>query len=222
MICPACGSENIDGSDRCENCLSPFRDLDVPRADAAEGLARSVMEDKLSRLDYEPTITVPPGTPAIEVAKLMKEGRQGCALVLDEGRLVGIFTEHDVLTKLAVTHAAYSTPVPDEEPNVSETLKFTDVPSGDIPLEEIRAEEQLVSEAEVLSAQPLMQSGTDTLVSEVMSKNPEALYEGDSVAAALNKMSLGRYRHLPVKRSDGSYTVASIKSVLKYIAQEDW
>ena len=53
MNCPACGSENIDGIDRCENCLAPFRDLDVPRADAAEGLARSVMEDRLSQLDYD-------------------------------------------------------------------------------------------------------------------------------------------------------------------------
>jgi hypothetical protein len=35
-------------------------------------------------------------------------------------------------------------------------------------------------------------------------------------------MSLGRYRHIPFKRSDGTYAVASIKSVLKYIAQEDW
>jgi CBS domain-containing protein len=55
-----------------------------------------------------------------------------------------------------------------------------------------------------------------------MSGNPETLRETDSVAAALNKMALGRYRHVPVARNDGSYSVASIKSVLKYIAQEDW
>ncbi len=47
MNCPSCGHENIDGIDRCENCLAPFRQLDIPSADAAEGLARLVMEDKL-------------------------------------------------------------------------------------------------------------------------------------------------------------------------------
>ena len=52
--------------------------------------------------------------------------------------------------------------------------------------------------------------------------NPETLHEEDSVAEALNKMSLGRYRHIPFRKSDGTYSVASIKSVLKYIAQEDW
>ena len=55
-----------------------------------------------------------------------------------------------------------------------------------------------------------------------MTANPEVLKETDSVAEALNKMSLGRYRHLPFKRSDGTYSVASIKSVLNYIAQENW
>jgi CBS domain-containing protein len=55
-----------------------------------------------------------------------------------------------------------------------------------------------------------------------MSPNPETLRETDSIAAALNKMSLGRYRHLPVIKSDGGYSVTSIKSVLNYIAQADW
>jgi len=48
------------------------------------------------------------------------------------------------------------------------------------------------------------------------------LNEADSVAAALNKMSIGRYRHIPVAKSDGSYGVISIKNVLKYIARENW
>ena len=65
-------------------------------------------------------------------------------------------------------------------------------------------------------------SSSALLVKELMSPNPETLSEEDSVAEALNKMSLGRYRHIPFQRSDGSYAVASIKSVLKYIAQEDW
>ena len=62
----------------------------------------------------------------------------------------------------------------------------------------------------------------DVPVAELMSGNPETLHEKDSVAEALNRMSVGRYRHLPVRKSDGSYAVASIKSVLNYIAKEDW
>jgi len=55
-----------------------------------------------------------------------------------------------------------------------------------------------------------------------MSPNPETLRETDSVATALNKMSLGRYRHIPVVKADGTYSVMSIKHVLRYIAKETW
>jgi CBS domain-containing protein len=171
MICPSCGHDNLEGMDRCENCMKSLRDLDVPRADATEGLVRSVMEDKLNRLEQVEAVTVSPDVPALEVARRMKEAQTGCALVVDAGgKLVGIFTEHDVLCKLIGAEGG----------------------------------------------------ARDLAVSQLMSGNPEALRETDSVAAALNKMALGRYRHVPIIRDDGSYSVASIKSVLKYIAQEDW
>ena|SRR5437870_250560 len=169
MLCPSCGYENIEGTDRCEECMTPLLKLDVPRSDAA-GLARSVMEDNLSRLEQEETVTVAAGTPAIDVVRRMRDARSGCALVLDNQKLVGIFTEHDVLRRMTGQNAGQAA----------------------------------------------------VAVRELMSPNPETLRETDSVAAALNKMSLGRYRHIPVLKADGSYTVMSIKSVLKYIAEEDW
>jgi CBS domain-containing protein len=171
MICPSCGHDNIEGMDRCDNCMKSLRDLDVPRPDAARGLVRSVMEDDLRKLEREETVTVSPSTPAIEVVRRMKEAQAGCALVVDEGELVGIFTEHDVLCKMTGANA---------------------------------------------------RGTADVAVSELMSANPESLRETDSVAAALNKMALGRYRHVPVLKTDGGYTVSSIKHVLKFIAQEDW
>lgn len=196
MNCPSCGHENIDGSDRCENCLSPFRQLDIPSADAAEGLARSVMADNLSRLDREQTISVAPDTPALEVARLMKDSNSGCALVLDGVKLVGIFTEHDVLLKLTgKPGSADIAGSPTGQPGWGAVLSANE-----------RAARALAGVA----------------VKELMSPDPETLNEQDSVAEALNKMSLGRYRHIPFKKSDGSYAVASIKSVLKYIAREDW
>src|SRR5918993_252658 len=101
MICPSCGHDNLEGTDRCENCMKSLRDLDVPRADATGGLVRSVMEDNLSRLEQTDTLTVGPSETAADVARRMKAERTGCALVIDDrGLLVGIFTEHDVLCKM--------------------------------------------------------------------------------------------------------------------------
>jgi len=181
MICPSCGSENIDGSDRCDNCLAPFRDLDVPRAESAEGLAQHVMEDKLRQLQPETPVIISSETPVLEVVKRMKEVNSGCALVVENKKLAGIFTEHDLLVKI-----------------------FRE-PSEDQPGQQGAAD-----------------SVWQTPVRNFMTPNPETLHEDESVAFALNKMSLGRYRHIPIVKSDGSYTVASIKSVLSYIASEDW
>jgi CBS domain-containing protein len=170
MICPSCGHDNIEGMDRCENCMKSLRDLDVPRADATRGLVRTVMEDDLSRLAVDGALIVRPDTPATEVAQRMKEAQASCALVIEGENLAGIFTEHDVLCKLAG------------------------------------------AKSEVLQAP----------VSLLMTPHPEALRESDSIAAALNKMAVGRYRHVPFLRNGGGYAVASIHQVLKYIAEEDW
>jgi len=170
MQCPSCGYENIEGADRCEECLTPLSKLNVPQSDGAEGLARSVMEDNLTLLELEETLTVPPDVSVIEVARKMKDARSGCALVVEGGKLMGIFTEHDVLHRMFGAEAI----------------------------------------------------ATSLPVKELMSHNPESLRESDSIATALNKMSMGRYRHIPVARADGTYTVTSIKSVLKYSAKEDW
>lgn len=169
MLCPSCGYDNIEGADRCDECLTSLYNLDVPRADSAEGLARSVMEDDLSKLEQE-FLGVTSDTAVVDVIDRMREAHVGCALVIDDGKLIGIFTERDVLNKLTGKNARAST----------------------------------------------------TAISQLMSGNPEVLHETDSVATALNKMSLGRYRHIPVQKADGSYGVTSIKHVLKYIAKEDW
>src|SRR4051812_45975454 len=106
MICPSCGHDNIEGMDRCENCMKPLLDLDVPRAEATGGLARSVMEDDLRELEEEETLTVGPGETAGSVVQLMKQAQVGYALVVDRGKMVGIFTEHDVLRKMTGTEAS--------------------------------------------------------------------------------------------------------------------
>ena len=168
MICPSCGYDNVGGTDRCEECLTPLFNLDTPRADT-EGMSRSVMEDDLRQLEQE-FLGVSPDTSASEVIEKMKAARVGCALVLEDGKLVGIFTERDLLNKL--------------------TGKKANPPT--------------------------------TAVKELMSANPETLHETDSVATAVNKMSMGRYRHIPLRKADGSYSVTSIKHVLKYIAKAKW
>ena len=60
----------------------------------AEGTA--VMEDDLRQLDQE-FLGVAADAPVNEVIQQMKQARLGCALVLDDGKLVGIVSQRDLL-----------------------------------------------------------------------------------------------------------------------------
>ena len=126
----------------------------------------------------------------------MKNSNSGCALVVADGKLVGIFTEHDVLKKLT---------------GEAGSADIAGSPAG-----------QPGGGAMLSAAQREARAPAKVTVKELMSSNPETLREKDSVAEALNKMSLGRYRHIPFVKPDGSHAVASIQSVLQYIAREDW
>src|SRR5438552_9899649 len=98
MICPSCGYDNIEGADRCEECTTSLFNLDDSQGGKRD-LARSVMEDNLSHLERE-FLAVSPDSSVNEVINHMKKARLGCALVLYDGKVVGIFMERDVLKKL--------------------------------------------------------------------------------------------------------------------------
>ncbi|MBI3950238.1 MAG: CBS domain-containing protein [Acidobacteria bacterium] len=101
MICPFCGYDNIPGMDRCEECMHPLRDLDVPRP--TEGLQKHIMQDAVKLLNLAHPVNVQAGDSVARTIELMKQHRVGCALVLEGERLVGIFTERDILFNLAGT-----------------------------------------------------------------------------------------------------------------------
>lgn len=100
MTCPDCGHGNIDGVDSCEHCGQDLRSLDVvPRPKT--GLQRRIMETPLRELEPPTALTVPPGEPIGSVIHLMQTHRHGSVLVVEDGHLVGIFTERDVLNRVA-------------------------------------------------------------------------------------------------------------------------
>ena len=99
MTCPDCGFDNYEGTDSCEHCGQDLRSIDVPTPGA--GLQRTIMETPLRELNPPAALTVAPTEPIAAVIRLMQEHRQGSVLVVDHARLVGIFTERDVLNRVA-------------------------------------------------------------------------------------------------------------------------
>ena len=100
IICSACGFDNIAGSDACEQCNQSLTDAYITQADS--GVERSIFDRSLLELNPRPAETVEGSTSLAEVISRLKSRNYGCVLITGHGgELVGIFTERDVLLKVA-------------------------------------------------------------------------------------------------------------------------
>ncbi len=105
IICPYCQAENIEGADECVQCNQPLTDMGirVPTTSVEADLLR----DRIERLWPKTPTTVPSTMPVGEVLKTMVDKTIGCVMVVDDGKLVGIFSERDALMKLNVDAAKF-------------------------------------------------------------------------------------------------------------------
>lgn len=145
VVCPSCGAENIEGIDTCDNCLADLRSIDVPGTSqiaSDSDLALPINCARISRVR-----TVAPTVSVREAVSFMKSEASAAVVVVDRGKIVGIFTERDVLHRVAAWPGRL-----------------------------------------------------DETVGQHMTHDPVVLREDDPMAAALNKMGDGGFRHIPVVR----------------------
>ncbi|MCI0380729.1 MAG: CBS domain-containing protein [Gemmataceae bacterium] len=106
MICPTCGADNLPGNEGCHHCGQDLTPFDRPVAGCR--LERSLMEDPAPGLNMQPAVTVLPHTTVKEAISLLLDKNVGAVLVVDENqKLVGIFSERDLLKKIAGIHVLY-------------------------------------------------------------------------------------------------------------------
>ena len=96
--CPYCDHENIPGSDACEECGNSLSDLHIE--EPATEVERHLLTDRIPVLQPKSPIAVAPDTPTGAVLKLLVDRRIGIVLIKDGEELVGVFSEHDALTRL--------------------------------------------------------------------------------------------------------------------------
>jgi CBS domain-containing protein len=107
MICPNCGHDNLPGSEECTSCLQDLTQLDRPTAH--DRVERSLMEDPVRVLRPGKPVTVQPTASVRDAMRTMLARDLGALLVVDEaGKLLGIFSERDLLTKVAGIHDDYA------------------------------------------------------------------------------------------------------------------
>jgi CBS domain-containing protein len=98
ILCPYCEAENIEGADECASCGEGLSHLS--RRIPASSLEADLLRDRIERLWPKSPSTVAPRTLVGEVLKKMVDERIGCVMVVDGGKLVGIFSERDALMKI--------------------------------------------------------------------------------------------------------------------------
>jgi CBS domain-containing protein len=107
MICPSCCHKNLPGDDICRHCKQPLTFFDLPHPE--NHLERSVMYDQVKSLKQNPPVIIPLTATIGDAMDLMSSSNVGALLVVDKlGNLVGIFSERDLLRKIAELQTDYN------------------------------------------------------------------------------------------------------------------
>jgi len=96
MLCPDCGSKNIEGSESCASCGGSLVD-DIPSSDVERGIT----SHSVNVLCPREAVCVQVETPVRDVVALMAQKNAGCVLVENGADLVGVFSERDMLNKVS-------------------------------------------------------------------------------------------------------------------------
>ena len=100
IICESCGHKNFEGLEECEECQTPLDDNYL--VEPTNSAKRSLLKDRISVLQPKKPITVESTATVQEVMQTLVDKQIGCAVVVESGKTVGIFSERDVLIRLNV------------------------------------------------------------------------------------------------------------------------
>ena len=99
MHCPACGHENMEGADHCDECMTPLTHDDIPKA--TEGLQAQIMAKTIRDLNPLSPIMISEDTSIRAAVGKMLSRNVGCILVVKDKKLLGLVTDRDVLLRVA-------------------------------------------------------------------------------------------------------------------------
>ena len=73
--------------------------------------SQNARQDSVSLMQTDDYVCLGPSDPLSKALEVMKQDEGGCAIVCEDGRVVGIFTERDVLTKVVGEPVDMNAPV---------------------------------------------------------------------------------------------------------------
>ena len=109
VICPSCGFENIEGVDLCERCMSDLSSIDVP--ESVQVVSESDLLISISAVRMTRVRTVAANQTVREAIAEMRDDPTGAVVILENGKVVGIFTDRDVLKRAAAREGILDEPI---------------------------------------------------------------------------------------------------------------
>ena len=125
IACPFCGGWNIPGVDVCVRCDHSLAEVSPQRP--LSRVEQNLLRDRLQALGPRVPKVVPPDATVCEVLDQLVQEQIGCVLIVEDGELLGIFSERDALLKLGpdIAEHAYA-PISDFMTPSVETLEADD------------------------------------------------------------------------------------------------
>lgn len=96
--CPFCEADVIQGADLCEECGQSLAGFHLPVPASEVELA--LLTDRVSLFRSRPVLVVSPTMPVREAIRVLAYNKIGCVVVVEQGKVAGIFTERDALMKV--------------------------------------------------------------------------------------------------------------------------
>jgi CBS domain-containing protein len=96
--CPNCAKDNIPGVDVCEDCGTDLAGLDTP--EARGGFRGRLLTARLGDLPISKAVVLTGEQSVRGAIESMRKAGSGCALITEDGKLVGLFNERHVLTRV--------------------------------------------------------------------------------------------------------------------------
>lgn len=108
MECPQCGDQFILGDDTCSNCNGDLTQIPLPKPKSG-AIHEMILRDPISQLNAPEPILLKKTDTVATAVQLMRKLRFGSVLVVEDRRLVGIFTEHDLVRHFACRESELAT-----------------------------------------------------------------------------------------------------------------
>jgi CBS domain-containing protein len=109
ISCPYCGADVIRGSDNCDSCGESLAGILLP--DTALNITDSHFATPISAIRFSKPTTVSSDATLRQALDALTSDPSGAVLVVDGEGIAGIFTDRDVLQKVAAGAASLDSPV---------------------------------------------------------------------------------------------------------------